>query len=253
MNTSTPPPLQTEPQKPTSFGHQAAKASWVTVILVFVLVAFSGKTGSTRVFIELFALLLVVLGLVLGFFALFQFRRHRAKGILAPATIGIIINGLLLFIFVTNFLAGRARAQRGAGAASHFSSVTLPDSHENTHQTYQSEGLAFNFDRAYKLKTNKETGQVFLQQEYSSVMVTNFRKLVGIVETLKFQTAAMQQDFKNRSYGRLFQNDLESIDGSLRSGSLVRMEYDKPGMGRIHADVYILSDPTGVRSLKGQK
>jgi hypothetical protein len=35
-----------------------------------------------------------------------------AKGILAPAIVGIILNGLLLFIFVTNFMAARARAMQ---------------------------------------------------------------------------------------------------------------------------------------------
>src|SRR5207247_1872103 len=38
------------------------------------------------------------------------------RGLLAPALVGIAINGLLLFIFATNFLAARARAQRAAAA-----------------------------------------------------------------------------------------------------------------------------------------
>jgi acyl carrier protein len=55
----------------------------------------------------------MVAGLVLGVIALSGIRKYGAKGILAPAVVGIGINGLLLFIFVTNFVAARAKAQRG--------------------------------------------------------------------------------------------------------------------------------------------
>ena len=78
-----------------------------------MLLMFGGHTGA-RVILELVALLLIIGGLVLGIVALFGIRKHGAKGILAPALVGIVINGLLLLIFITNFLAARARAQRGA-------------------------------------------------------------------------------------------------------------------------------------------
>jgi hypothetical protein len=106
MDTPTPPK--------TSFSHQAAKLSWVCPILVFVLLMFSRQIGA-RVIIELVSLLLIVLGFVFGVIALFGIRTHRKSGILAPAIVGMIINGLLLFIFVTNFLAARARAQQQRG------------------------------------------------------------------------------------------------------------------------------------------
>jgi hypothetical protein len=111
MNASTPPPLITPPQNTGSFSHQAAKASWVTAVLVFVLSAFGGQAGGARVLIELIALLLMVIGFILGIVALLGIRKHGVKGILAPALIGLIINGLLIFIFISNFLAARARAR----------------------------------------------------------------------------------------------------------------------------------------------
>jgi hypothetical protein len=42
--------------------------------------------------------------------------KYGVSGILAPALVGIVCNGLLIFIFVTNFLAGRAEARRSVDA-----------------------------------------------------------------------------------------------------------------------------------------
>jgi hypothetical protein len=102
MDTPTPP-------KTTSFSHQAAKLSWACPIIIFVLLMFNRQIGA-RVIIELVALLLIVVGLIFGIIALFGIPKHGTKGILAPAIVGIIINGLLLLIFVMNFMTARARA-----------------------------------------------------------------------------------------------------------------------------------------------
>lgn len=67
---------------------------------------------DARVIVELVLLLLIVVGFVFGVVALFGIRAHGKSGVLAPAIVGIIMNGLLAFIFVTNFLAARARAQQ---------------------------------------------------------------------------------------------------------------------------------------------
>jgi len=91
---------------PVPFAFQAAKGSWASSVIVFFLLVFS-STGA-KVILELIALLLILAGLSLGIIALFGIRKHGAKGILAPALVGIIINGLLLFIFANNFLAARA-------------------------------------------------------------------------------------------------------------------------------------------------
>src|SRR6266540_1637911 len=115
MNDSSPPPVTTAPQQVKAFPHQAAKASWASAALVFILVAFGRRTGATVV-IELIALALMLVGLALGVISLFGIRRHGTKHILAPALVGILINGLLLSIFVTNFLAARARAQHRTSA-----------------------------------------------------------------------------------------------------------------------------------------
>jgi len=95
------------PPKTTALPHQAAKLSWACPIVVFVLVALEGQVGARviiGVIIELIALLLIVVGLISGVIALFGISKHGTKGILAPAIVGIILNGLLLFIFVTTLL-----------------------------------------------------------------------------------------------------------------------------------------------------
>ena len=111
MDTSTPPASTPSPK--TAFAFQAAKASWVSAVVVFFLITIGGRTGG-KALIELLALLLIFVGLVLGVIALFGVRRHGTKGILAHSLAGILINGLLIFIFVTNFLAARARARKAA-------------------------------------------------------------------------------------------------------------------------------------------
>jgi hypothetical protein len=90
---------------PVAFAYQAAKGSWASSVIVFFLLVFS-STGA-RVILELIALLLILAGLSLGIIALFGIRKHGTKNILAPALVGIIINGLLFFIFANNFLAAR--------------------------------------------------------------------------------------------------------------------------------------------------
>lgn len=108
------PPLNmdTQPQpKAKSFSHQAARLSWVCPVILFVLLMFSRQIGAP-VIIDLIGLVLILAGLISGIIALFGIPKQGSKGILASAIIGIIINGLLLLVFVTNFMAARARVMQ---------------------------------------------------------------------------------------------------------------------------------------------
>jgi hypothetical protein len=100
----------------TGFAHGAAKGSWVCTVIAVVLFQIGKRTGHPVVF-ELAGLLVIVVGLLLGVIALFGIPRYGAKGILGSALVGIAANGLLVFIFVTNFMAARAKAQRTASDA----------------------------------------------------------------------------------------------------------------------------------------
>lgn len=105
--------MSTPPQT-SAFAHQAAKLSWACPIIIFLLLV-AGKQAISPLILDLLGFLLIVVGLIFGVIALCGISRHGTKGILAPAIVGIVINGLLLFIFVTNFVAARARAQQHTG------------------------------------------------------------------------------------------------------------------------------------------
>jgi hypothetical protein len=245
MNTSSP---QSRPQQATAFVHQAAKASWVCSAIIFVLVMFGSRTDA-RLIVERVALLLMVVGLLLGIIALFGIRKHGARGILSPALAGIAANGLLLFIFATNFFAARAKALGNMNTGANFLPVAPVSKHGSARGSYKSESLAFDYDGAYVVKKNNETGQVILQHPDSGVVIGSFAEPVDVVTTLKSQVSAMQQALRNQSNSGFAQTDVEQINGAIRSGSRMGLEYDKPALGRFHADVYILSDRTNYISV----
>jgi hypothetical protein len=96
------------------FAHQAAKLSWVCPLILVVINIFAKQVASPLI-IDLLALLLIAVGFVFGIIALFGIPKHGPKGILGPALAGLVINGLLIFIFITNFMAARAKAQQQSG------------------------------------------------------------------------------------------------------------------------------------------
>jgi hypothetical protein len=102
------PEPQPEPT-PNAFAHRAAKASWIICVVVMLLNGFGKRIVGLGVALELVAFLGLVVGLVMGIVALFGIRKYGTKGILANALVGIVINGLFLLIFVTNFFAAVRR------------------------------------------------------------------------------------------------------------------------------------------------
>jgi hypothetical protein len=109
------------PQRTASFSHLAAKLSWVCpiiTIIIFVLLTFGRQVVARKIFamIAAGALWLVVVGLILGIVALFGISKHGTKGILGPAIVGIIINGLLLSFVVTNVITSRGRQMQQHGS-----------------------------------------------------------------------------------------------------------------------------------------
>ncbi len=69
------------------------------------------STPSGAILSAALCLVITVAGLTFGVIALLGVHRFGRKQILGRALIGMTINGLLLSILVTNFLAGRAKAQ----------------------------------------------------------------------------------------------------------------------------------------------
>jgi hypothetical protein len=97
------------PVNETGFPHQAARGSWICALLIVVLIIAGGRIGS-RLVVELLAFGMMCLGALLGAIALFGIPKYGCRGILGQAIAGLILNGLLLSIFATNFLAARAKA-----------------------------------------------------------------------------------------------------------------------------------------------
>ncbi len=113
MNVENQPASPEPSAKPpaAAFAYQAARASWIAPLVVSALFVFAHQIAA-GVPLELIALVLIVAAICLGIAALFGIRKHGRKGILAPALVGLILNGLLLFIFITNFVAARAQHTR---------------------------------------------------------------------------------------------------------------------------------------------
>jgi hypothetical protein len=107
--TNEPADLATAPRE-----SHLAKGSWLSSVMVILLLIFVGRVGG--VFVEIIAFLFLISGFSLGIFALVT--RRKRKGILGHALIGITMNGLLLFIFITNFLAANAKARQSRSTAS---------------------------------------------------------------------------------------------------------------------------------------
>jgi hypothetical protein len=224
---------------PTPFGQRAANGSLICGVSIFVLLLVGGSTGA-KVVIELVALVLIVAGLILGAIGLFAIRRHGVKGILLPALVGIVINGLLAFIFVTNFSTARARARSPGNLP-----PTVPVLAGKTPlRSYNNESIGFDYDGAYRLKLDKKNGLIVLQHADSSVLVGNFGQVVDVAATLKIKASEIQQGLRNQSNSRFTQSGIETVNGSMLTGSLLRTEYDKVAEGRIHMDLYLLSGPT---------
>jgi hypothetical protein len=125
------PPRNTTPPSTNPFARQAARASWISFIFAFAFfMMLHPLQGSPLQFIILRAVpLLLLLGFALGLIALFGIRKHGIKGILMPAVIGLILNGVLIAaLLVPATLAALRKAhelhETAASASSSTQSVT---------------------------------------------------------------------------------------------------------------------------------
>ncbi len=99
-----------------AFSHRAARFSLTCAVLVIVFLKVA-PFFATPLVTGLVGLLLMVVGTIAGVLSLFGLRKYGTAGILKPAALGILFNGLLLTIFITNFSAARAKAVAARNAA----------------------------------------------------------------------------------------------------------------------------------------
>ena len=80
---------------------------------MILFVAASRPLGKPLL-VDLIGLFFIVAGLTFSIIAFLGIPKHGVKGLLAQALAGFLINGLFLFIFITNFLAARAQVMQHA-------------------------------------------------------------------------------------------------------------------------------------------
>jgi hypothetical protein len=95
-----------------SSGRHVARASWLCVLASWVITWTGGVTGF-RVWTDLIVLPVLLVGLACALLALLLVRSQGRRGILLPALIGLVLNGLLATVWITNFVRARARAPEG--------------------------------------------------------------------------------------------------------------------------------------------
>src|ERR1700749_2548443 len=107
-----PPPIPPEHQGNPSGASQLALASLIAPILAIgvligVSMSLQGNTSrspSAMLIVDIIAGVLILAGLIAGIIALSGIPTHGSKGILGRSIAGLILNGLLIFIFALNFL-----------------------------------------------------------------------------------------------------------------------------------------------------
>lgn len=107
------------PKTPPSRAQQAAKASWmaplIVVIFNYMIKSSLQRTGSRSMVIVVVSLVIYVAGLLLAIYALSQVKAAGRKGVLAPALVGLLLNGLFLLLVGSVVLMNRGpRAQQSS-------------------------------------------------------------------------------------------------------------------------------------------
>ena len=102
------PPRNTPPPSTNPFARQAARASWISFIFACAFAAMlRGLAGSPqKPFFLLTAPLFALIGVTLGVIGLRGIRKHGRKGILIPAVVGIVLNGVVLVTAILGVLLG---------------------------------------------------------------------------------------------------------------------------------------------------
>lgn len=110
---NTPPPIPRAGSQKKSFFHIAARLALLPPLIVIFLSPLERSHPGRGAVLLLGATMvgLLLLGAILSIVGLCGIGRHGAAGLLGFGMAGLGINGLLLFIFITNFAAARLKAR----------------------------------------------------------------------------------------------------------------------------------------------
>lgn len=100
--------------KTSSWATVTARCSWVAFLLILGANMVGSVTGLKAI-ADFIALPTALCGILCGIVSLCALRQFERKGILVPAIVGILLNGLILAIWIPNFISAyqRAKARRG--------------------------------------------------------------------------------------------------------------------------------------------
>ena len=127
---SATPLRDTPPRNPNPFARQAARVSWIGFIFACAFAAMlRGLEGSPhKLFFLLTSPLFALVGVTLAVIGLCGMRKHGRKGILIPAVVGIVLNGVVLVTAILGVLLGSIKRhelhETAASASSSTQSVT---------------------------------------------------------------------------------------------------------------------------------
>jgi hypothetical protein len=103
------PQVVARPVETNAFARQGARASWVSFLFAYGFAAMARRLRGEPMqpFFQLAAAAFLLIGFGLGITALVGMRKHGKKGILVPATIGVVLNGAMLMVIILAIVAGR--------------------------------------------------------------------------------------------------------------------------------------------------
>jgi uncharacterized protein (TIGR03067 family) len=154
----------------TTFVQRAARFSWQLSILTVFLAVLSRTVPGALVVGECFAFAAIISGVAFGGLALLGVSRTGSRYALRPALIGTLANGILFFIFVTNFVKGYQDSRRAAEYRRHVAEAKVlartffPTNHLGTWeaQTTNGERITWTFTPArFTWTTRKGQSQQF--------------------------------------------------------------------------------------------
>jgi len=196
-----------------------------------------GKPVASGVIVELVALALIICGLGLGVVALFGIPKHGSSKILMPSLVGMTINGLLLFIFITNFFAARAKIMNQSAMPVEVKSQMGVVSQKE----FKNGKITFQYDGRYQLQIVGERGQIMLQCPDSDVVITDHGHQLDLADTIRKMAAAIKADFEQHNYKDISEGEFENFETKNISGSRVKLEYTRPENLRVVAEIYLIS------------
>ena len=191
----------------TSFARKAARLSWRLSIAAILLAMMAARLPLyARAVCEIIALGCAVAGIVSALIALLGICRHGSGGILWQSISGIVVSGLMIAIFVSNYAAARTRTTR------------------NYESVFQSELAKMNAQLPKMIEPNVRLDEITMPSAkelgYRYTLMNAVKEDVDINSFVTTQKASLRKNYRTAQCFARFR----------KSGTRVRATYfDKSG------------------------